>query len=78
MALSEREQAERVTRRVLEAFQTSGALPGPLVRRIQASHVRRTGHIPTTEQVEREVRAWAGEWLAQIDKGADPEHAAEG
>lgn len=74
----QREVAERTARRVLDAFAKSSALPGPLVRKIQAAHTRRTGHIPTYEEVEREVRAWVNEWLEQIDKGASPEHAAEG
>lgn len=78
MPLTEREQAERTARRVLDEYAKSGALPGPLLRNIQAAHVRRTGHIPTFAEVEREVRAWADKWLAEIDKGADPEHAAEG
>lgn len=71
------EQAERTTRRVLDEFHKSGALPGPLVRSIQASHVRRTGHIPTSAEVERVAREWVGRWLQQIDKGASPEVAAQ-
>lgn len=67
-----------MARRVLDEYQTSGALPGPLIRTIQTAHVRRTGHIPTYAEVERHVRAWADQWLAEIDKGASPERAAEG
>lgn len=77
MALSRSEQAERTTRRVLEEFQRSGALPGPLLRSIQAQYVRRTGFIPTVAEVERQARLWVDRWLEQIDKGADPETAAQ-
>lgn len=78
MALSQREQAERMARRVLDEYEASGTLPGPLVRSIQAKHVKRTGHIPTYAEVERQVRDWVNRWMAELDQGANPEHAAEG
>lgn len=72
-----REQAERTTKAILDEYQKSGALPGPLVRSIQAQHVRRTGEIPKYAEVEREARAWVDRWLAEIDAGAKPSRAAE-
>lgn len=77
MPLSQREQAERTVGRVLDGFNKSGALPGPLVRAIQAKHTSRTGHIPSYEEVEAEVREWTARWLSEMDRGASPEEAAQ-
>lgn len=77
MALSQRQQAEATTRRILDEYQRSGILPGPLIRSIQTSYVRRTGRIPAYAEVETAARAWVDRWLSEIDKGANPEHAAQ-
>lgn len=74
--LSQREQSQRTIRRVLEEYQSSGALPGPFVRFIQASSFKRSGRLPTYDEVERYVEEWVPKWLAEIDEGADPSRAA--
>lgn len=55
---TEREVAASMEARVLDEFRRTGALPAELVRHIQLASVRRSGHIPTTDEVERFTRDW--------------------
>lgn len=71
MATSLREQAERTASRVLDDYMMSGALPGPFRRRLYD----RYGAWPSWRQIKEEVRPWAQDFLAEIDKGSKPEKA---
>lgn len=72
VAPTQREQAELTALRVLDEYQRTGALPGPLIRHMQAS-AWRNGRVLTEEQVARSAREWADRMLAAVDAGAHPE-----
>lgn len=55
---SERDVAASMEARVLEEFRRSGVVPPELTRHIQAACARRSGHIVTTDEVERYCREW--------------------
>lgn len=76
MPLTLREQAELTAVRVLDEYARTQAVPGPVLRSIQAA-AWRNGRALTREQIEKQlpdvVRKWADRLLAADDKGLDPE-----
>lgn len=62
------EQAERLARQVLDEYRTTGVLPGPFRRRLHDRH----GAWPAWSDIKGEVRPWAQDFCAQIDRGQKP------
>lgn len=61
---SERDVAASMEARVLETFRRDGVIPPELIRHIQTATTRRSGHIPTSAEVERYTREWLERELA--------------
>lgn len=68
MARPLNEQAERLARQVLEEHRRTGALPGPFRQRLYV----RYGAWPSWSAIKEEVRPWAQDFCAEIDRGQKP------
>lgn len=68
---TERDVAASMEARVLEMFRRDGVIPPELIRHIQLATTRRSGHIPTTDEVERYCREWMNNKLAEAARKAN-------
>lgn len=68
---TERDVAASMANRVLETFRRDGIIPPELIRYVQAATTRRSGTIPTSDEVERYCREWMNQKL-EADAAARP------